>query len=265
MTDHIHDMSDWPFPCATNAIAYCTGKVAHNDFPILRVSHDVDGDWQFLDATSDEPDECVLMCLGCILERDPTLAQNSDLPKGWSAYREEIGGRWERWHNAAELEVEEHCDTDESDAKALSDVAAYGLHIIHVGEGDDSPPFSYSIGIEKSLGLPDLIVIGLKAEVAQSAINECYRQMKAGTPITPGTFVGDLLGGDFKCLIGEVSPSNYRAYMGWALWLYGGTSFRAYQILFPSTEGVFPWEPESGEWFKNYQPLLAEPAMPGPA
>jgi hypothetical protein len=262
MSDHTHHFQDWPFPCPVNAVAYCTARVARDRFPVLRVSHDMDGDWQFLDATTDEPGECVLLCLGCVLERDPTLAQISDLPAGWSAYRSETGAEWERWQKEDESDEAEHCNPDEADAKALADIETYGLHIINVGEGDDSPPFSYSIGIEKSLGLPELIVIGLRAEVAQSAINECYRQMKAGNPIRPGTMVADLLGGDFKCLIGNVSPAHYRAYMGWAMWLYGGNDFRAYQIVFPSTSGVFPWEPEADEWFRSFQPLLAD-TVPG--
>jgi hypothetical protein len=233
----------------------------HDQLPVLRVSHDADGAWQFLDATTNEPGECVLLCLGCVLERDTTLSQICDLPLGWSAYRPDIGGEWERWQNFAEDDEDvpaEVCGAGDGDEKALADIAAYGLHIINVKEERDVPPFSYSIGIEKSLGLPELIVIGLRHEVAQTAINECYRQMKSGMEIRPGAFVTDLLGGDFKCLIGEVSSAHYKNYMGWAIWLHEGTGFRAYQIIFPSTAGVFPWEPEASEWFKNWQPLLAE-------
>ena len=70
--------------------------------------------------------------------------------------------------------------------RALDDIEKYVLHILNVSTEGDFPPFFYSIGIEKSLGMPELIVIGLKPEVAQSAINECYRQMKSGTT-GPGT------------------------------------------------------------------------------
>lgn len=266
MSEHAHEFSDWPFPCLVNTITYSTAKVVHDRFPVLRVTHDVDGDWQFLDATTEDPGECVLLCLGCVLERDSTLSQISDLPFGWSAYRSEIGGDWERWQSpfeGDEEDVTEVCNANKGDQKALADIATYGLHIINVKEELELPPFSYSIGIEKSLGMPELIVIGLRHEVAQAVINECYRQMKLGTAIRPGVAVSDLLGGDFKCLIGEVSSTYYKDYMGWAIWLHEGTGFRTYQIIFPSTAGVFPWEPEASEWFKSRQPLLGPMPMLG--
>lgn len=249
MPNHSHDFKVWPFSDAVNTATYCTSKVAHLRFPVLQVSHDCDGDWQFLDATTETPSECVLLCLGCIYERDATLAEISDLPRGWGAYRSAVGAPWERWEDLQE--------EDEQEEKALSDIERYGLHVISVSESDELPPFSYSIGIGRSLGLPELIVIGLKYEVAQAAINECYSQMKSGIQVTPGMSVAGLLGGDFECLIGEVSSANLREYMGWATWLYGKDGFKAYQIIFPSTTGAFPWESEASEWFKKWQPLLA--------
>jgi hypothetical protein len=266
MSQHNHEFSDWPFPCPENNVAFCTAKVARDGFPVLQVSHDTEGDWQFLDATTQEPGECVLMCLGCVVERDATLFQISDLPPGWSAYREHVGAEWERWQKPAEDDedaADAACDAGDEDEKALADIAAYGLHIIQVAEEDELPPFSYSIGIENTLGMPELIVIGLQPAVAGAAINECYRQMKSGAAIKPGEFVAGLLGGDFKCLIGEVSPSYFRQYMGWARWLHKGNGFRAYQIIFPDTAGVFPWEPGASEWFRNRQPLLAASGMLG--
>lgn len=249
MSDHTHAFSDWPFPDAVNTVTYTTAKVAHQDFAVLQVSHDNDGDWQFLDATTEEPGECVLLCLGCVYERDPTLAQISDLPSGWSAFRPHVGAAWERWENP--------CEDDSGDEKALADIEQYGLHIINVREEGDLPPFTYSIGIERSLGMPELIVIGLKPELAQFVVNECYQRMKSGTAIAPGARLAGLLGGGYECLVGEVSPTRFKDYMGWAWWLYEGPHFRAYQIIFPSTAGAFPWEPEASDWFRNRQPLLA--------
>jgi hypothetical protein len=49
-------------------------------------------------------------------------------------------------------------------------------------------------------------------------------------------------------------------YMHWASWMYKGKPFRAYQIIWPSTTGVFLWEPGANEWFVARQPLLARSA-----
>jgi hypothetical protein len=245
---HTHDFPSWPFPDPVNTVTYCTDAVAQRRLPVLQVTHDDDGDWQFLDAV-EELGEPVLHCLGCVYTADPTLAEISDLPRGWSAFREHAGAPWERW--------QKECDTQSDDERVMANIEAHGLHILNVAEEGDLPPFSYSVGIGQSLGQPELIVIGLKADVAQATINECYRQMQSGAAIRPGARVPGLLGGGFECAIGEVSTVHYDEYMGWALWLNKGPNFRAWQIIFPDTAGAFPWEPAASDWFRNWQPLLA--------
>lgn len=250
MSTHTHAFSHWPFADSVDTVAFCTGEVARGRLPVLHVTHDIKGDWQFLDAGSEQPGECKLQCLGCMVERDPSLAQLGDLPPGWSAYRARLDAPWERWRKDS--------DDHAAERKALHDIDTWGLHILNVAEAGELPPFSYSIGIQQSLGLPELIVIGLRHEVAQAAINACYAMMKSGQAIVPGARVAGLLGGGFECEILEVSPAHYREYMGWAWWLYDGPSFRAHQIVFPNTAGVFPWEPQADAWFRNWQPLLNE-------
>lgn len=243
-----------PLEEGVDAGAYCTAEVAQGRLPVLQVTHDADGGWQFLDATTDMPGKCVLRSVRAMVSADPTLAQVGDLPRGWSALRSAVGATWQRWQTG--------CDEHAAERKALHDIDTYGLHILSVAEDGALPPFSYSIGIGQSLGLPELIVVGLRHEVAQAAINACYALMKAGQKIVPGARVAGLLGGGFECEIVEVSPAHYREYMGWAWWLYDGPGFRAHQIVFPNTAGVFPWEPAADTWFRNWQPLLNNPASP---
>jgi hypothetical protein len=264
MTAHIHNFPDWPFPDPISTATFCTDKVARGNFDVLRVAHDFNGDWQFLDGTTDEPGECVMLCLGCLFEKHADIAAIADLPRGWGAYRDVAGAKWERWaqdpeddQDDGEEDAPHECGGPEADAKALADIENYGLHVISVMEEDEHPPFVYSIGIEQSLGMPELIVIGLKSSVACSAVNECYRQMKERGAIAPGARIAGLLGGDFECVIGEASSEQVADYMLWASWLYKGRPFRAYQIIWPSTTGVFPWEPGASDWLIARQPLLA--------
>ena len=183
---------------------------------------------------------------------------------GWGACRDVAAGKWECWalepeddQDDGEEDAPHKCGGPEADAKALADIEKYGLHVISVMEEDEHPPFAYLIGIEQSLGMPELIVIGLKSNVACSAINECYRQMKERGAIAPGARIAGLLGGDFECVIGEASAEQVTDHMHWASWLYKGRPFRAYQIIWPSTAGVFPWEPGASDWLIARQPLLA--------
>jgi hypothetical protein len=65
--------------------------------PILLVTHDEDGgDWQFLCGTTNAPADGRIVCLADMVARDPTLLDVADLPLGWRADRERVGGEWTR-------------------------------------------------------------------------------------------------------------------------------------------------------------------------
>jgi hypothetical protein len=70
--------------------------VIHDGLPILLVSHDEEGDWQFLCGITDQVDDGAVVSLGSILQRDSTLADLADLPQGWQASREAVGSDWKR-------------------------------------------------------------------------------------------------------------------------------------------------------------------------
>jgi hypothetical protein len=61
---------------------------------------------------------------------------------------------------------------EKAEQKATSNIELYVCHVIHVfGEGK-LPPFSDSVGIWKSSHRPELIVVGLKQEIAHFVVNE---------------------------------------------------------------------------------------------
>jgi hypothetical protein len=92
----LSDDTSWPFHEGKNRAAFTTRPVLDENLPILLVSHDRDGDWQFLCGTTNRPEDGRIVSLGCILGRDRTLAAVADLPEGWRAYRRAKGARWSR-------------------------------------------------------------------------------------------------------------------------------------------------------------------------
>jgi hypothetical protein len=65
--------------------------------PILHVSHDEDGDWQFLcggDHPDGGPDGGVMTCLGCTVAKDPSLNATAGLGWGQQASREGVASPW---------------------------------------------------------------------------------------------------------------------------------------------------------------------------
>jgi len=143
---------------------------------------------------------------------------------------------------------------DEYEQKALDDIKNHGCHILHVME-EDYPRFTYSIGIEKTTNKPNLIITGLKRELAHWMINEYKRRITEGEVFEPKKFYQNFLEG-FDVTLVEVDKKHYEEYLGWGLWYNKGASFNMLQLVFPSTSGVWPWNENASEDFTWFQPLL---------
>jgi hypothetical protein len=146
---------------------------------------------------------------------------------------------------------------DAGEKKALDDIAQYGCHVIHVLEEEEGPAFTYSVGIQKSSGAPEVIVIGLKQPIAHFLVNEYNTRVRAGERFVPGNRYDGFLEG-FQVQFGVVLPDHFESYFGWDIWLYGGKQFDVLQLIYPNTSGVWPWEPEASSWFRTNQPILSE-------
>lgn len=144
---------------------------------------------------------------------------------------------------------------DEAEKKCLDDIEEYGCHVIHVLAEGDLPPFSYSVGIERTTGHPEIIIIGLRRELAQFMINEYCARVRAGEGFQGGQRAQGFLDG-FDCEFRNVSPSYYGEYVGWNIWLYKGPKFRLFQLVYPSTEGAWPWDGDINAAFRTWQPVL---------
>jgi hypothetical protein len=87
-TDHEHD----------GTVVVCCTHVLDGTLPILRVSHDSDGDWQAHCAVL-EHDDGRIICFQCMVGRDGTIAELASLPLGWGADRDALGEPWVRSAN----------------------------------------------------------------------------------------------------------------------------------------------------------------------
>ncbi len=144
---------------------------------------------------------------------------------------------------------------DENDQKALDNIAKYGCHVLNIMEGEGEPSFSYSIGIGKQQGKPDLIVVGLKSDLAHLIINNYKDRLLAGDSFEPGKYYSDFLG-DFDVCFILVDKAHYKEFLGWGLWLNNGDEFEMLQLVWPTTTGVWPWNPDKSETYEWAQPIL---------
>jgi len=146
-------------------------------------------------------------------------------------------------------------DREIIDQELLDDIKEYGLQVLHVMADEEGPGFSYSIGLFKSYGHPEIIMIGLKQQLAHTLINNMAYDIKEGKVFTPFEYEAGILD-DFDCYLIEVDKSNYDAYVGQAQRYYDGDGFPLLQCVYPTVKGIYPWEDEWPESVKDLQPLL---------
>lgn len=145
------------------------------------------------------------------------------------------------------------------DQEILENIARFGCSVIHIPAEDDLPPFSFSVGLTKTTAAPELIVIGLRQELAHVIINDYQERLRSGEIFRAGERYAGFLEG-FDVMLARVAESFYDEYLGYNLRFYDGANFEALQLIYPNTQGIWPWEHEADAWFRARQPLLQEEA-----
>ncbi len=136
-----------------------------------------------------------------------------------------------RKHNLAADEV-----------KLLDNIERFGCHILSVTEDALGPGWSYSIGFYDLYCQPEILISGLKPELAQSVLNSIQDRIADGLIIREGLRQGELLGG-VDCEFREVEwRPELRGVVGHASWFYGESRFPVFQCIYPDLQNIFPWE-----------------------
>jgi hypothetical protein len=87
----------WVFGDSPRAAAFTTKRILSGDDVITYVTHDSgDGAWQFYGTDEFRLDDMAAVCLHHIVEKDRTLEQLADLPRGWYAWRDDVSSPWMR-------------------------------------------------------------------------------------------------------------------------------------------------------------------------
>lgn len=143
---------------------------------------------------------------------------------------------------------------DHSDQRVLDDVVRHGCHVVGVLADEKGPAYSYSIGLFRNFGHPEILVFGLAHPLMQRIINGLKENIRGGTSFVVGNRYPDILEG-FDCAFRLVSTKHYRELLGYARWFHGGDDFPVVQCVWPDRQGRFPWEPSFNARFKALQPL----------
>lgn len=140
-------------------------------------------------------------------------------------------------------------------ARIHRNIEKHGCHVTHVMEDDDGPSFTYSTGIEKLTGRPEVLVSGLEKDTAHFLVNEYNYRIKDGEVFEAGKFYDEFLNG-FQVTFREIDKKHYDDYLCCCQWYYKSDDFKALHMIWPSMEGVWPWEKKADKEYRYFLPKL---------
>lgn len=149
-----------------------------------------------------------------------------------------------------------------AEQRILDNIRQFGCHVTSVIDPtQDTPSFSYSTGLTRSIGVPEVIVVGLRSDLGHSLINTYMDRARDGQTFHPGIpYLGFL--SRFPVYFRPVIEAHRKSYMLSANWLHEGTAYPACQIIYPTTQGVWPWDLSATDWFLANQPMLDGSPLP---
>lgn len=139
----------------------------------------------------------------------------------------------------------------------LQNIDSFGWQCTSVAPrvGDEGGSFSYTVGLYRSYGTSELILIGLPGKTAHAIFSIYVDRLRAGDPISLDAPSDALLQG-YPCVFVPSSRERYGEYLLSALWYYAETDFPVHQLVYPDREGRLPWHSEAAPAFRLQQPVL---------
>jgi hypothetical protein len=145
---------------------------------------------------------------------------------------------------------------DDRDRDIFGDIERVGWSVIQIEDGDEpGPVYSFTVGLFHTHDHPEIILFGLQAPIAGAIINDIGAAIADGARIETGRPYDDFTSVPVQFV--AVDPAHYRAYVGYALWLYSGPTFPMLQCVWPLKSGLFPWDAGYPPQGASIQPLLS--------
>ncbi len=157
------------------------------------------------------------------------------------------------------LHRETNLEADER--KLVDDIEKYGCHVIHVKSQQPIPGRSNTIGLHETIQQPELVVVGMKQDLAHHLLNEAARRMEQGLRLAGGHREKELLE-NVESEFRRVEQRWAQHVMGYALWFCGEDEFPVFQCVYPDLNNHFPWDTSFDTTWRDRRPLLFQDAIP---
>lgn len=155
---------------------------------------------------------------------------------------------------------------DQADLASVETVVRHGWQVVIVGsgaceccdgapaeaDGDSGPAFAYTVGLGHRAGHPELLMSGLEPDLMHRALNGLARRVVEGRRLAPG----DVVEGVLSAAPVALAPASAYALdevVTWSGWFHRRPP-EALVVVWPTTSGVFPWQPGAPAVLDELQP-----------
>lgn len=228
---------------APNTAAFVCKHVWNEGAPILYVSHDCDGDWQFLcGGIHSDSHDALLICLGDVVARDPSVNDVAGICTSHVAERDRETSPWSI--------------RDETLENVRRIVAEHGWWVGLIDAEGEQPALAYTIGLHETFKHPEIIVFGLPLPTMHALLNECGALIRDGARFSDGASSADVLEGYDVRFRTVGARESHQTFLGYGLRFYGKRRFEVLQCVWPDKAHKFPGEDGAEAFLLAAQPML---------
>ena len=138
-----------------------------------------------------------------------------------------------------------HCDC------TAANMLAYGWALtgIFAHRASGSRAFFYTTGFTETLGVPEVVIVGLHPGVASSLLNDLGARLRTMTPderaraVAEGATMSNLLANGLDVAFRSLGTYAYAGHLNTTAAVLGRRDFAVLQLLWPDTSNRLPTDP----------------------
>ncbi|WP_329433253.1 DUF4262 domain-containing protein [Streptomyces sp. NBC_01280] len=158
-------------------------------------------------------------------------------------------------HTACHCVVCRLVDELDSRTQATVDtITQHGWQVMMIPADGLGPGWAYTIGLWHNHRIPELAMFGLDISRMQTLLNDLARRAIEGHSLEADQEPHDIA--NVPVALRPVDYRWYKAFFGTAISYYRKPPFPFLQVVWPNSDGVFPWQP-GGEDLLDRQPQLS--------
>lgn len=147
-------------------------------------------------------------------------------------------------------------------------IRKYGWTAIYVGDYSSAPTWAYTIGLDETLGQPELVLFDMPREDANGLLWRAYEELKQGVLVLEDGKRWLAEETENPIVWRKVHPTQVESPAGWFTLavmrrlvvrreMFG---LEVFQLVLSDADGRLPWEPDYDERLRARQPALYLPA-----